>query len=308
MPKREDLQGQKFNHLTVIALDVEKTNQTRRSHWICECDCDNHTRFSVAATNLKRGNTTKCKYCKSENLIGKTYNKLTVIERFIDTDDHVKWKCKCECGNIIIVRADSLKSGHTKSCGCLQKAHAAQLNAHDLVGQRFGKLVVKSRSNKKDANGQYYWFCDCDCGTKNKEISGHNLVSRGTESCGCIRSKGEEKIVELLTQYNIPFIREYSPNDFRFQDTNNRTFFDFAILDTQQNIQYFIEYQGEQHYQSRGSIFTPEKVEQIQSRDKQKVEYCTQKNIPLLQISYKDYPNLTINHLLLKKGTNNDQG
>ena len=39
MPKRKDLTGQKFNHLTVIKLDEEKTKTTKKVHWITECDC-----------------------------------------------------------------------------------------------------------------------------------------------------------------------------------------------------------------------------------------------------------------------------
>lgn len=31
------------------------------------------------------------------------------------------WKCRCACGNECLVRANKLRSGHTKSCGCLQK-------------------------------------------------------------------------------------------------------------------------------------------------------------------------------------------
>jgi len=28
------------------------------------------------------------------------------------------WECRCDCGNIIMARADALKSQHTSSCGC----------------------------------------------------------------------------------------------------------------------------------------------------------------------------------------------
>lgn len=30
------------------------------------------------------------------------------------------WRCRCECGNIKIVRGECLKIGNTKSCGCLR--------------------------------------------------------------------------------------------------------------------------------------------------------------------------------------------
>lgn len=38
------------------------------------------------------------------------------------------WKCKCSCGNITNTRAQSLRSGLSKSCGCLQREWATQAN------------------------------------------------------------------------------------------------------------------------------------------------------------------------------------
>lgn len=293
---RKNLIGQKFNHLTVISLDEEKTKKTKNTHWICECDCDDHTRLSVLASNLKKGNSTKCKYCKAENLIGKKFNQLTVIKRIINNNDKVMWECECACGNKTIVRGDSLRSGHTKSCGCLQKKHAANLNAKNLIGERFGKLVVTKRSQKKNSNGQYFWICDCDCGSTNVEIDGHNLISRGTESCGCIQSKGEEKIANILSLNNIPFLREYPLTDCKLS-TGGCPRMDFAILNDNQDILYFIEYQGEQHYKPRGKIFTEEKVKIIQQRDQEKLQFCQKMGIPVVYIKYNKYDTLKLEDL-----------
>lgn len=54
------------------------------------------------------------------NLKGQRFFRLVVIERAFRKDDthHAFWKCKCDCGNEITVRADSLLNGHAKSCGC----------------------------------------------------------------------------------------------------------------------------------------------------------------------------------------------
>lgn len=56
---------------------------------------------------------------KKENLINKKFNRLLVIEEAPSRNKKTYWKCKCECGTILEVRADALKSGKTKSCGCL---------------------------------------------------------------------------------------------------------------------------------------------------------------------------------------------
>ncbi len=36
-----------------------------------------------------------------------------------------KWECRCDCGTIRVVAASALRSGNSKSCGCLQREKAA---------------------------------------------------------------------------------------------------------------------------------------------------------------------------------------
>jgi len=52
------------------------------------------------------------------DLTGQTFNRLTVIER-VENSKPIRWKCICDCGNTTIVETGPIKSGHTKSCGCL---------------------------------------------------------------------------------------------------------------------------------------------------------------------------------------------
>lgn len=53
------------------------------------------------------------------DLLGKKFSKLMVLERAENIGSQATWKCQCECGNIVRVRSADLRSGHTKSCGCL---------------------------------------------------------------------------------------------------------------------------------------------------------------------------------------------
>lgn len=52
--------------------------------------------------------------------LGDKFGRLTVIS-YEGSDRHSKTivKCACECGNEKIIGSSSLKSGNTKSCGCL---------------------------------------------------------------------------------------------------------------------------------------------------------------------------------------------
>ena len=60
----------------------------------------------------------------------------------------------------------------------------------DLTGQRFGKLVVIEKVEKRGKN--WFWRCQCDCGNE-KLIDGRNLRGGKTKSCGCLN-------IELSTQ------------------------------------------------------------------------------------------------------------
>ena len=72
---------------------------------------------------------------KLKDLTGKTFGRLTVIERY---DDYVspsgqrqaQWVCECSCDqhNIIIVRGSHLKTGRTTSCGCVAKEMIKERN------------------------------------------------------------------------------------------------------------------------------------------------------------------------------------
>ena len=62
------------------------------------------------------------------DLTGQKFGRLTVVER---AEDYVspkgnrltQWLCKCDCGNYSVVNACSLRSGATKSCGCINRKH-----------------------------------------------------------------------------------------------------------------------------------------------------------------------------------------
>jgi hypothetical protein len=56
------------------------------------------------------------------DLTGRRYGRLTVIGfAEADKNGNARWLCRCDCGEEIVTRADCLKIGKTKSCGCLRK-------------------------------------------------------------------------------------------------------------------------------------------------------------------------------------------
>lgn len=113
---------------------------------------------------------------KLEDLSNQKFNKLTFIEFYGRINGETYWLCECDCGTIKKIQAAKVKSGHTKSCGCIQKYK-------DLTGLRFGKLTVKCMSHINDRRDRC-WCCICDCG-KEVMVTGGNLLTNNTKSCGC---------------------------------------------------------------------------------------------------------------------------
>lgn len=126
------------------------------------------------------------------DISGMKFGRLHVIERAENTNDgRARWRCRCDCGNEAVVIGKLLRSGHTKSCGCLNKEMITKTHLKDLVGQKFGKLTVVSRGNDYISPGRHkhhaQWHCVCECGNKTL-VSSNQLLSGKTKSCGCLRT------------------------------------------------------------------------------------------------------------------------
>ena len=135
------------------------------------------------------------------------------------------------------------------------------------------------------------WLCKCQCGNE-LIVSASNLKSGNTKSCGClIKSAGESKIEELLTQNNIIFEAQKTFDSCRFNLTNALARFDYYL--PAYNI--LIEYDGIQHFKQRNGR---EELSKIQERDRYKTQWCKENNIPLIRIPYTDYNKLSIEYLL----------
>ncbi len=126
MPAKVDLIGKRFGHLTVIA-EAEpyispKGKKTRRL--LCHCDCGKDV--TVLRNELSSGRQScGCTRCDKlrDDLTGQRFGRLWVVGLaplpMPDSGGTKQgWLCKCDCGNEVIVRARSLKSGDTRSCGC----------------------------------------------------------------------------------------------------------------------------------------------------------------------------------------------
>lgn len=225
--------------------------------------------------------------------IGDKINRWILLEK-INKSGRVYYKCQCECGTIKEVRADHLKSGNSKSCGCLQKEKVKN-NYIDLTNMQFGKWVVLEKADTPETttNKGTFWKCRCECGTE-KIVSGHSLRNGTSKSCGCIKSFGEERIAKILSENDVSFGREFSFSNCT-SASGYRCYFDFIIH--LPNDFLLVEFQGRQHYEDDSWNWISPK-----NNDKIKEQYCKENNIKLVKIPYWDYDKLDWSYIKEKCG------
>lgn len=120
---------------------------------------------------------------------GETFGLLTTLEPARTNSGRPGWRCRCECGETTVTRTYSLKSGHTRSCGCLAKKSPPSLI--DMVGDKCGRLTVVERAGNH-ASGAAMWRCRCECGGE-AVTDGGSLRKGTTLSCGCLQRERSTK-------------------------------------------------------------------------------------------------------------------
>ena len=203
----EDLAGKRFGMLTVlekVTLEEQQKGDTY-AQWLCQCDCGG--KITVSSKRLKRGTVTNCgcipkKNAKNggiaEDLTGRIYGKLAVLYRDKNRNGRTCWVCRCACGNLHSAAASDLKVGSVTSCGCAAYKDRPYM---DLTGQRFGRLTVVRRLEKRTRAGSVIWKCVCECGNV-IEASQYCLTSNKTTSCGCRVEEVKQLIHTRLHQIN----------------------------------------------------------------------------------------------------------
>ncbi len=84
-----------------------------------------------------------------------------------------------------------------RGCGRDRMGETRGRPALDLVGRRFGMLVVVRRGEQRLGSGNFLWICRCDCGREIVERAGHLMPParsgrKPRTSCGCAR-RGERR-------------------------------------------------------------------------------------------------------------------
>lgn len=66
------------------------------------------------------------------DIAGQRFGRLLVVERAPNQRGPVHWLCRCDCGNETVVASVNIRTGNTRSCGCLH-AESARKNGRTTM-------------------------------------------------------------------------------------------------------------------------------------------------------------------------------
>lgn len=248
-----------------------------------------------------------------KDITNKQYNFLKVLYLVGFKNNRAEWLCQCtNCGNYVIVNSHNLRSGHTKSCGCL----ISEKLRKDKVGKQYGLLkVIKYDCSK---NEMPYYIVECQNCKKVYSISGHALDTQ--YSCGCLSMSNNAHIIYQTLKNSSLYHLQNVQTEKTFDDCvfKQKLKFDFYIPKYEyqnklyKNTPFLMEYDGEQHFMpikfNNNKTDTQMYKDFIsqQTKDWYKDYYCITHNIPLLRIDYIDKKNCTVEQIMQNSHIIND--
>jgi len=114
-------------------------------------------------------------------------------------------------------------------------------------------------------------------------------------------SRGEIKVKEILENAGLLFEQQYVFPDLT-ATSGKPLRFDFAVFDDEGELDFLIEYNGEQHYTAVDAYGGGKKLAQQKFNDTKKIRYCGNKGYRLVIIPYYDYDILDLNYIFEKAG------
>ena len=144
---------------------------------------------------------------------GMRFSRWTVLRRGPNASNRQpQWYVRCDCGQERLVHGGNLRSGVSRSCGCLKRELSSKKLLIDETGKTFGRWTVLRRG-ANSVSGETRWYASCACSPgKVKLVHIASLRDGHSKSCGCL------KLEKAMTRPSKPMgrISRHIPTGTRF--------------------------------------------------------------------------------------------
>ena len=149
------------------------------------------------------------------HLYKQKFNRLTVLDFAYIKNEKSYWNCLCDCGNEIVTAGWSLKSGRTKSCGCLQKETVGEFNKNRFYGNKynitkqfmFDEYITKIKSLEQIAKDM-----GCSSSTIHKYLKKYDIQTRSNSEANTGRKFSDEHRKNISEAKKGKYCGKDSPN------------------------------------------------------------------------------------------------
>lgn len=142
----------------------------------------------------------------TSDIVGQRFGRIVVTSYHgkNKSGEHL-YNVHCDCGNDKQILRKSLLSGKSRSCGCSHRE--PRINRLDIVGKKFGSLLVVDYHHH---DSKTIWYkCKCDCGNVVIEQRSH-LLNYPNITCGnCTKIIEEKEYCRYVCKSGESFIFDY---------------------------------------------------------------------------------------------------
>lgn len=168
----QDLTGRRFGLLTVLH---RAENRGKQTFWACKCDCGGY--IETRGADLKRGAVKSCGCLHNKaarmntfvDITGKKFGRLTALKCVGTKENRAMWLFECECGNRVVLPGKEVRTGNTKSCGCLKRDSSTERafvdgrskeRLYKVWGGMMTRCYNQSSVGYKNYGGRGIYVCD----------------------------------------------------------------------------------------------------------------------------------------------------
>ena len=185
-------------------------------------------------------------------------------------------------------------SNHLKGIGCMECSGKRKLTNKEFIEK--SNIIHKNKfdySLTNYINNKSKVTIICPKHGKFEQIANYHLSGHGCLRCPS--SKMEEYVNSFLESKKLNYKRQHSFPDLKDKGLLK---FDFAIFDSENNLNFLLEYNGIQHYKWESQFgMKMESFINSKRRDDLKLKYCLDKKINLFIIKYDEKIDVRLNEI-----------